>query len=115
MFPFVCQSLTREAASKGDILYDDFLYSEIIFRWLQACSTSPVRVWRKTATLTTFAIMESLNQLAMELHERMEVLQKQIGDKAIKKAKAQELKEEFENVNTHIDVVQTLLKTGFDK
>lgn len=86
----------------------------MILRWLQSCAASPIRIWRQTATLAAFAIIEQINTIALTLEERVIVLERQSKDKQLKKAKAAELRQDLETANMQIDTVKDLLKTGFD-
>jgi len=97
-------SLIKEAES-SKALYDETLIEEWLSPWLKALSSSVVRVWRRTATAAAFSIVHTLNQYMKEMQERMEVLEKQLESKTLKKGKSHGLDEQLAELQERYDVI----------
>ena len=65
-------------------LYDDTLMDRVV-EWLDSVSRSPVRSWRKTATVAAFAVMDSLIEVTHTLNKRIQVVEAQMADKRLAK------------------------------
>lgn len=102
-------------AVQDSILYDE-TFIEPISSWLSALSSSRIRAFRHTSTITVFTIMDNLIQILLSQKEKMDQIQQQLKTSKKKKEKDQEvsLKKTSDDLNEKIVFIENKLKEFFD-
>jgi len=100
---------------QDSLLYDDTLI-EILSSWLSALTSSRVRAFRHTSTLTVFHVMDCLMNVLIEQKEKIEKNEQQLKTSKKKKEKEQEkqLKKASDELNEKIVFIENQLKEFFD-